>query len=240
MHVPCSCRPFSDCSHVHDTEFSSDKKHIQLFFLFFQMNLLDSLDCEICRESYDTEIHEAQQLPCFHTFCKSCVGKLQSPIVCPTCRAVTRRNAIKRNFALMAVVDELKVNKMHDVKLKTLSKSMESQSENRKRMHNLTTFDLKTGIHPLVPIDALVTIRKTLPSTTTVTAKYRIVSSVPGAMTLQDLNDKKTHITVSFRPFKKQADEADGTGIGAWVPRGMTCKQAKENKLRVYFEHLGS
>lgn len=46
----------------------------------------ECFDCDICCEQFDeTGAHVPLVLPCGHTLCRQCVGRLQTPL-CPTCK----------------------------------------------------------------------------------------------------------------------------------------------------------
>lgn len=64
-----------------------------------------SLDCEVCYCQYE----DPRVLSCGHTFCFSCVKKLNlnSKITCPTCRSVTNFSNIRVNYTLVQLIKEM-------------------------------------------------------------------------------------------------------------------------------------
>ena len=65
-----------------------------------------SIDCSLCSESYTTEgNNEPKILPCGHTFCCSCVQKIES-LLCPYCKEFFELQFIASNYTLRDLIVE--------------------------------------------------------------------------------------------------------------------------------------
>ena len=69
-------------------------------------------ECSICLEGYNDQSKCPRILPCGHSFCQICLGRLlhRNSIHCPTCRkpvgVPTGVAGMPRNFALLEIVNE--------------------------------------------------------------------------------------------------------------------------------------
>jgi tripartite motif-containing protein 56 len=83
----------------------------------------EAISCPLCEEPYATEEPRTPcVLPCFHTFCRECLGgwaakggadaAAEGELSCPTCRSAcgTSVGALQVNFALMTVVEAERVS----------------------------------------------------------------------------------------------------------------------------------
>ena len=71
----CSYKAITDgCCRIHSKKNAvSDPKK----------NFNDDTECSVCYEDYDDRTHRKQTTPCGHTFCKTCLSKIDK---CPLCR----------------------------------------------------------------------------------------------------------------------------------------------------------
>eukprot|EP00741_Cyanophora_paradoxa_P021307 tig00021348_g20567.t1 len=66
----------------------------------------ESLSCPICMEGYSrAQRRIAQSLPCGHTLCGGCVGRV-APRLCPTCREPFLAGQPRQNVALMHLLPD--------------------------------------------------------------------------------------------------------------------------------------
>ena len=69
--------------------------------------MMNSLDCPICITAYCCKKEDKMpySLTCGHTFCITCIRKFPANS-CPTCRKAFVMSDIKKNYQLMAVIEE--------------------------------------------------------------------------------------------------------------------------------------
>jgi len=75
----------------------------------------DASRCVVCIHEYDTHTGAAHTPlvlgQCGHTFCAHCVARikgLDGSVKCPTCRAVSREDVIKKNNALVTLLEYMR------------------------------------------------------------------------------------------------------------------------------------
>ncbi len=62
------------------------------------------MECKICYEKFDTEIHKPMVcMPCGHSFCSNCVIQLKN---CSICRRPIKEKSA--NFSLLDVLEQTK------------------------------------------------------------------------------------------------------------------------------------
>ncbi|KAF1750461.1 hypothetical protein GCK72_017011 [Caenorhabditis remanei] len=72
----------------------------------------NKLKCSVCKSFYHESIERRtpQMLECRHTFCQGCTKKLSKNlyIICPICWEDTNIDELKKNYALLGIIQEMK------------------------------------------------------------------------------------------------------------------------------------
>lgn len=116
------------------------------------------MECEICMENFDHSKHEPYVLiPCSHTFCISCIHKLQNDS-CPTCKRKTldkNPNWIMFKIVQKSIYDKTKqsliesLNEINSLKFKFESSKERKYLENSLKLKSLRN-EINTKTNELI------------------------------------------------------------------------------------------
>ena len=83
------------------------------------------MECKICYEKFDTEIHKPIVcMPCGHSFCSNCVIQLKN---CSICRRQIKEKST--NFSLLDILEQNESGRQSSRAIATPAKSPQNKNE---------------------------------------------------------------------------------------------------------------